>query len=245
MVPQGPADGMSWIKQGWRRWIAWTKTGMIEFPRPAMIKTLVFHIGDPKNGSSSIQKAMQRRACHAEGVSYVCQKELNASPLALSMNPKRRTAEERQKLQERLFAEKRQWAQDAEADIGLISSEFFVLVPPDKMLRDLAQHWPEFAGQARLIAYVRPHVSRFCQDMRSGPRMVPFSNRWLSSRVFWTGAITCEGVPVLGVGRMCSGNVSSCVRSSETRCAAATWSRTFSVKSCRGALHSGQNAQHQ
>lgn len=126
-----------------------------------MIKTLVFHIGDPKNGSSSIQKAMQRRACRPEGVRYVSQPELNASPLALAMNPKRRTEEERQKLQQRLFAEKRQWAQDAEADIGLISSEFFVLVPPDKMLQALAQHWPEFAGQARFIAYVRPHASRF------------------------------------------------------------------------------------
>lgn len=126
-----------------------------------MIKTLVFHIGDAKNGSSSIQKAMQVGACHAEGVSYVCQPELNASPLALSINPKRRTEEERQTLQEGLFAEKRQWAQDAEADIGLISSEFFVLVPPDGMLRALAQHWPEFAEHARFIAYVRPHVPRF------------------------------------------------------------------------------------
>lgn len=141
-----------------------------------MIKNLVFHIGDPKNGSSSIQQAMKMRACHPEGISYVCQEELNASAMAYSIDPKRRaTQEQGKKRRKLLFSQKAEWAKTHEADLGLISAEFFSAVPPKALIKALEDFMPQYTETARIIAYVRPHAGRalsgYAQRVKTGTEL--------------------------------------------------------------------------
>lgn len=132
-----------------------------------MIRNLVFHIGDPKNGSSSIQKAMQMRLCHCDTLTIVPQEELNASALANSLIQKRSPQK-----YDREFGRKRQWAQENDADLGLISAEFFSGAKPRALMRALEEYLPEHAGTARIVAYVRPHASRllssYAQRVKTG-----------------------------------------------------------------------------
>lgn len=132
-----------------------------------MIKTLVFHIGDPKNGSSSIQKAMQMGACQCDTLSIVAQEELNASALANSLIQKRSPQK-----YEREFGRKRQWAEANDADLGLVSAEFFSGAKPRALLRAMQENLPEHAATARIVAYVRPHASRlvssYAQRVKTG-----------------------------------------------------------------------------
>ncbi|TDK50893.1 hypothetical protein [Antarcticimicrobium luteum] len=140
-----------------------------------MIKTLVFHIGDPKNGSSSIQKAMQARACRSKGVRYVSQPELNASALANAINPNKGTPEKRLTRRRKLFSEKAEWARTNDADLGLISAEFFSSVPPKALIKALDEFMPQYTDTARIIAYVRPHAGRalsgYAQRVKTGTEL--------------------------------------------------------------------------
>lgn len=141
-----------------------------------MIKTLVFHIGDPKNGSSSIQQAMQMRACHVEGISYVCQEELNASAMAYAIDPKRRAEKEQGKKRRKLlFTQKAEWAQAHDADLGLISAEFFSAAPPKALIKALEDFMPQYTETARAVAYVRPHAGRalsgYAQRVKTGTEL--------------------------------------------------------------------------
>lgn len=133
-----------------------------------MIRTLVFHIGDPKNGSSSIQQALQARACQCDGVSIVPQEELNASMMANALNPKKTKPLKYR----RSIDAKKSWLKKNDGDLGIISAEFFSAVPPLVMQKTLREEFPEHADAARIIAYVRPHASRavssYAQRVKTG-----------------------------------------------------------------------------
>jgi len=132
-----------------------------------MIKDIVFHIGDPKTGSSSIQKALQSRSWTCDSISIAPQKELNASALANSLKPGRGP-----KKYEREFAKKAQWAGETDADLGIISAEFFSSAKPRALADALEEYLPAYAQTARVVAYVRPHASRivssYAQRVKTG-----------------------------------------------------------------------------
>ncbi|UWQ56506.1 hypothetical protein K3722_21780 (plasmid) [Leisingera caerulea] len=119
-----------------------------------MIKTLVFHIGDPKNGSSSIQRALFDRRWRCDQVRIAPQQELNASGLANTLLKDNRPERRR-----KLFRQKRDWARQEDADIGVISAEFFAKVRPRLLQRCVHEYLPEYAEGARVLAYVRPHAA--------------------------------------------------------------------------------------
>jgi len=129
-----------------------------ETPRPAPSSAertrLVIHIGDPKTGSTSIQRALLDRTWSASGHSIAYPDLLNAQPLARTLTkgaPSERTTE---------FGKTADWLARQSADIAVISSEHFAPVPPAVMQAAIQDFFPDYAASVQVIAYVRPHISR-------------------------------------------------------------------------------------
>lgn len=120
------------------------------------MKTLVFHIGDPKTGTSSIQQVLMDGAYTTPGISVDYQPYLNAFPLANALADPERTHN-----QAPLFAEIAGWLGRSEADISVISAEMFFRVDPVALQTSLEEFLPEHAASVRVVAYVRPHAARF------------------------------------------------------------------------------------
>lgn len=131
-----------------------------------MIGKLVFHIGDPKCGSTAIQMAMQSNACSPQKTTIASQPELNASVLANVI------WKDNKKRIENQMRDKREWCERNKADIGLISAEFFERVTPGQFDAVLREYLPEYRKDVQVIAYVRPHASRvisgYAQRIKTG-----------------------------------------------------------------------------
>ena len=120
-----------------------------------MVKSIVFHIGDPKTGSSSIQAVLLNRQWECPTVSLVYPDQLNSYPLANSL---RRTAQADH--QEARFRKLAAWLNGSGADVAVVSSEQFSRVAPVDLMRAIGKYLPDHARTVRVIAYVRPHTSR-------------------------------------------------------------------------------------
>lgn len=119
-----------------------------------MVRELVFHLGDCKTGSTSIQTVLARGGWHSTERSLFYPAMFNHIPLAKTLTQK-------------AGGDDRQWAQVArrlsrdKADVGVISAEHFEFVDPGKLARQLERHFGAWEGRIRLISYVRPHAERF------------------------------------------------------------------------------------
>lgn len=129
-----------------------------ETPRPAPSSAertrLVVHIGDPKTGSTSIQRALFDHTWSATGHSIAYPDMLNALPLARALNkdaPSERATE---------FGKAAGWLARQSTEVAVISSEHFAPVPPAVMHAAIQEFFPDYAASAQVIAYVRPHISR-------------------------------------------------------------------------------------
>ncbi|GGA07139.1 hypothetical protein [Neptunicoccus cionae] len=121
-----------------------------------MIKNLVIHIGDPKNGSSSIQDAVARGLWKCEAKTIAQSHFRNEVGLAKSVRRKASI-----EMREKRFSALSEWALNTEADYGVVSSEFFSQVRPEIFKEVLTEYLPEFVENMRILAYVRPHADRF------------------------------------------------------------------------------------
>jgi len=115
----------------------------------------VIHIGDPKTGTTSIQKALQTDTIACATRRILPWHEYNAVQIARSFNTKAKAKREEQ------FGQVREWLQTADADIAVLSSEDLAPVAPMALLQALRSHVPDHAETAQVIAYVRPHASRY------------------------------------------------------------------------------------
>lgn len=124
-------------------------------------KTLIFHIGDHKTGSTSVQLAFAKGLVTLDGHSVFYPARLASNILETHCRAYARaeTPEARQAAAQpfkRLAAR----VQASEADFTLVSAESLEGVPP-ALFHEIAETF--FAGAAdeiRIIAYVRPHAAR-------------------------------------------------------------------------------------
>lgn len=116
---------------------------------------IVFHIGDRKTGSSSIQAALLAGAARAEGVTLAypsrSQHRAQAKSLLRAGDAGRRQASWRA-LADQIAG--------TEADVTVVSAESFEDVAPEVLGRAIETFLPAHAGRIRLVAYVRPHAER-------------------------------------------------------------------------------------
>ena len=116
---------------------------------------LVLHIGDPKTGTTSIQRALNEGLVDCGDRRVLPWRTANPTFMAnclLSGDETQIAAH---------YTEMRDWLVGREDDLKVLSSEAFGSVPPRKLRQVLSQHLPKYSESARVIAYVRPHSSRF------------------------------------------------------------------------------------
>lgn len=124
-----------------------------------MVKELIFHLGNRKTGSTSIQDMLAQNAIVCADKTLFYPTKTNhislAKTLGVNHSPAQR-AERFTKLARRLGK--------SDADIGVISAEYFESVDPHILKATLDEFLPEYRDNTRLIAYVRPHAERFLSN---------------------------------------------------------------------------------
>lgn len=143
-------------------------------------KQLVIHIGDPKTGTSSIQKALQMDLVRSEvgSISGYLNARMSANAVAIARSfhgrdPQRVRA---------AMAELGQWISTAPQDFLILSSEFFAEATPGVLKRAFLRRHPELAASMKVIGYVRPHAGRclsaYSERVKCGYTFTSFTD-WL------------------------------------------------------------------
>ena len=120
---------------------------------------LVFHVGDPKTGSSSIQRVLFDRTWSLPGQApdkiMAYPETLNAIPMAKALYedapPKRRKTH---------WGEAADWLASQKAPAAIFSAEHFAFVRPQVLKQAIELHLPDHDRALKIVAYVRPHISR-------------------------------------------------------------------------------------
>lgn len=132
-----------------------------------MVDEIVFHLGDCKTGTTSVQGVLASGGWTAQASDIVYPARFNHIPLAKTLSI---PADEPK--QARRFAAVRKAFDESDAAHGVISAEHFEFVAPDVFARAVETHLEAYAGRIRLIAYVRPHadrlVSTFAERAKKG-----------------------------------------------------------------------------
>ena len=123
------------------------------------MQRIVFHIGDKKTGTSSIQQALVRETWHCDAVRLfypVDTERPHHHGLASAF-----VKGWREKIETR-FAKLAGMIREegANADVVVISSELFQGVAPEALHAAIARHLPEHAATIEILAYARPHAQR-------------------------------------------------------------------------------------
>lgn len=136
-------------------------------------KTLIFHIGDHKTGSTSIQLAFAegRIALNSKKLLYPAQLASNALKKQF-MNWAKASSEADKEEASRPLAKLAHRIRTTDADYVVVSAEEFEWVPPALFKRVVNHFFRDCADEIRVIAYVRPHapriISSFCERTKIG-----------------------------------------------------------------------------
>lgn len=142
-------------------------------------KTLVFHIGDHKTGSTSIQYAFAAGRVVLQNHSvYYPASGINSNMLPPHFEAYEGTGgpDARDKAI-KVFRKLGQQLKSAKEDYCLISAEGFELVNPAVFREVLETCWATQTDDIRIIGYVRPHAARLLSDFAErtkigGPRVM-------------------------------------------------------------------------
>ena len=132
-----------------------------------MIPNLIFHLGDRKCGSTSIQHTLGQGLWHSDQGTLAYMAKDHNGPLAQSLVDMSDTG-----LAERRFANLAQRLGRVTADVAVVSAETFEDVAPKALAAMIEAHLPEYRNSLRLIAYVRLHAGRilsgFAEQIKRG-----------------------------------------------------------------------------
>lgn len=132
-----------------------------------MVKELVFHLGDQKTGSTSIQLALSGQDFDAQGRSIYSSATLNHNPVAVALKP---GAPRFSRLKAFAPLLRDYWRNGS--DVGVISAEIFQEVDPVQLKRAIDTYLFPFRHKVRLITYLRPHaesvLARFAEATKQG-----------------------------------------------------------------------------
>jgi len=132
-----------------------------------MVNEIVFHLGDCKTGTTSIQSALAAQAWTSQAGDITYPTRLNHIPLARTLSMPRE-----KRFEEARFTKLREAFQASDAAHGVVSAEHFEFVDPEAVHAAILRHLPDWAGNIRLVAYVRPHgdrlVSTFAERSKKG-----------------------------------------------------------------------------
>lgn len=131
--------------------------------------SIVFHLGDRKTGSKSIQITLASGAWTCDSVRLLFPQpgKVNHIPLSRSLTDKAVYSQREPRF--------RAMASEIEAkapDVAIISAEDFESADPLMLREAVRNYMPGFTETARYIAYVRPHadrlVSEFAEQVKQG-----------------------------------------------------------------------------
>lgn len=131
-----------------------------------MVQDIVFHLGDCKTGTTSIQSVLAAGGVKSEAeILYTAR--FNHIPLAKTLSDENAGLQRKAR-----FLKLRRALVKSDAPHAVISAEHFEFVDPEALDTALRQYMPGLRDQIRLIAYVRPHadrlVSTFAERAKKG-----------------------------------------------------------------------------
>lgn len=120
-----------------------------------MVKEIVFHLGDPKTGTTSIQEVLATGNWRSDGADLLYTAPINHLPLAATLHDPAQFSRRAER-----FTRLRRELEASGAETAVISAELFDIVDPALLRETLERYLPDHAGRVRLVAYVRPHAER-------------------------------------------------------------------------------------
>lgn len=132
-----------------------------------MVREIVFHLGDCKTGTTSIQSVLASQAWQSAAAQICYPARFNNIPLAKTLS-----VESEKKFRSKRFQALLKDFESSDADIGVVSAEHFEFVDPKVLKSAIEEYLPDYVGRIRLVAYVRPHadrlVSTFAERSKKG-----------------------------------------------------------------------------
>lgn len=124
-------------------------------------KTLIFHIGDHKTGSTSIQIAFaqDRVTLKGKSVFYPSKFAHNSLKQHCKVYAKRKPTPARTEAIDK-FQRLAARIRKADTDFCLISAEAFEVIPPAVFHDIVTTYFADAADEIHVVAYVRPHAAR-------------------------------------------------------------------------------------
>ena len=135
-----------------------------------MVKEIVFHLGDHKTGSTSIQAVLRNDAIKSERTIGYPDVRLHHGQI-----PKAIMAPRAGQGIAAHFAKLRTMIEASDRDIQVVSAEKFELLYGSQLLAAMEEFMPEYLPQVRLIAYVRPHADRIVSSWSEQIKLGDFS----------------------------------------------------------------------
>ena len=121
-----------------------------------MVQDIVFHLGDCKTGTTSIQSALAHQSWTHPSATVCYPAQVNHIPLAKTL-----TTDSEKPFEAKRFSQVVKAFRRSDARHGVISAEHFEFVDPHLVDKAIKKHFGRDAAKVRLVAYVRPHADRF------------------------------------------------------------------------------------